>query len=313
MIQTPVIFLIFAREQGTSRVFEEIRKARPPKLFIVADGPRNDEEKKLTDATRAVVEKIDWPCEVKKNYSEKNLGCRMRVWSGLDWAMNQLEHDTDGAIILEDDCVPDPTFFTFCEEMLEHYKRNEQIMHIGGTNFQQDNANFIPKYYFSRIAQIWGWATWKRAWKLYDGTLASWPNLKASGGLRKAFPNRLTYHYWINHFQKLYEGKSDTWDVAWTYTCFKENGFCIMPQTNLICNIGTAQNAAHKVSRFSNLPTSPLPLPLVHPTEIIINNDADLFTYKKIYGVKMNVKNSSLALMKDKLPFLFNYIKRLVK
>ena len=125
MLKTPVIFLIFKRPNETARVFEQIRKAQPPKLFIVADGPRNDGEKKLTDAVRSVVEKIDWPCVVEQNYSEKNLGCRERVASGLDWAFGRLTNPTDGAIILEDDCLPDQTFFAYCEEMLEKYKTDE--------------------------------------------------------------------------------------------------------------------------------------------------------------------------------------------
>src|SRR5574343_911675 len=166
MIGTSVIFLIFRRPKETSLVFEQIRKARPAKLFIVADGPRNPEEKKLTDSTREIVSKIDWPCEVFRNYSDVNLGCRECVSSGITWAFN----NTDEAIILEDDCLPNETFFKYCEEMLPKHRNDNRIMHIGGTNFQQDNPGYQSSigndsYYYSNIAQIWGWATWKRSWR----------------------------------------------------------------------------------------------------------------------------------------------------
>lgn len=323
MQTAPIIFIIFKRPKETTLVWEQIKKTRPSKIFIVADGPRNSEEKKLTDSARAVVETVDWPCEVLRNYSEVNLGCRKRVWSGLDWAFAQLPNENDGAIILEDDCLPDQSFFSFCAEMLQKYANNPQVLHIGGTCFQQDNPSFSTSYpqaihsdnsyYFSHIAQIWGWATWKRAWKLYDGPMASWPVLKGTNELQKAFPDLLTYNYWSNHFQKVFEGGTDTWDIAWTYTVFKERGLAIMPKVNLVENIGAGDGATHKASRFSNLPTSPLIFPLTHPREIIVNKNADLFTFKKVFGINYSFKNRISAVVKEKLPFVFKHIKLFVK
>ena len=318
MLKTPTIFLTFNRPLETQRVFDMIRKAQPSKLFIVADGPRNDEEKKLTDSVRAIYEHIDWPCEVYRDYSEVNLGCRKRVASGISWAMNQLENDTDGAIILEDDCLPDQSFFSYCEEMLERHKNTNEIMHIGGTNFQENNSKFTgsighDSYYFSHIAQIWGWATWKRAWKLYDSSMSSWGELKGSQKLISSFPNRLTYDYWANHFQRLYENKTNTWDIAWTYTCYKEHGLCIMPKINLVENIGNDIGATHKASAFSNIKTSPLIFPLSHPIKIEVNEIADAYTYRTVFGIRNTPTNSLKALIKSKLPFMFEYIKRLMK
>ncbi len=337
MLKTPVIFLIFNRSEKTALVFEEIRKARPPKLFVVADGSRNEEERGLVEKTRAVIEKVDWPCEVFTDYSPENLGCRRRVWSGIDWAFNQLG-ENDGAIILEDDCLPDQSFFYFAEEMLKKYANNPQVMHVGGTCFQQDNHRFSPalstelstppstelstginltkrqnSYYFSHISQIWGWATWKRAWKLYDGTLASWPKLKDTHALRSAFPTRLSYHYWAHMFDRMHADEMDTWDVAWTYTVFKDHGLCIMPTKNLVENIGGGASATHKASGFMNMKTEPLIFPLVHPEKIEVDEQADDYTYKKVFGINPTLKNTLSAFLKDQLPFLFKYIKRLVK
>ena len=318
MTQHPIIFLIFKRPEETKLVWEQIRKAQPKKLFIVADGARNDEEKKMVEAARAVVENIDWSCEVMRDYSETNLGCRKRVASGITWAFNQLQNDTDGAVILEDDCLPDQSFFSYCDEMLEKYKNTPEILHIGGTNFQDKNDKFLlslgkDSYYFSHIAQIWGWATWKRAWKLYDTGMITWEEMKGSKALRAVFPNRLSYDYWELMFDRLARNETDTWDIAWTYTCFKEQGLAIMPKVNLISNIGSTTGATHKASAFSHLPTVPLLFPLAHPQKIAANKEADIFTYKKVFGINNSFTNSSRAFVKAYLPFLFKHVKSLVK
>ncbi len=310
-IKSPVAFFIFKRPEETAKVFETIRKARPAELFIVADGPRNGEEKHYTDAARKVVENIDWPCKVERNYAENNLGCRQRVWSGIDWVFSKV----DRAIILEDDCLPDQVFFTFCDELLERYAFNERVMHIGGTNFQQDNPLFKPQtsYYFSRIAQIWGWATWKRAWRKYDGRLESLPTVKKDEVFSNVFPNRTTRHYFEYLFTRTAEDKNDTWDIAWTYTCFKEKGLCIMPASNLISNIGATASATHtgKSARLSNLPTKSLDLPLSHPQIYTINHESDLYTYRRVFGIRPSSLSNFYFLVKEKAPFLHRLFKKI--
>ncbi|OUC08639.1 hemolytic protein HlpA-like protein, partial [Litorilinea aerophila] len=168
-MQTPVIFLIFNRPDTTAQVFAEIAKARPRRLLVVADGPRphrpDDVEK--CSATRAVIERVDWPCEVSCDFAEENLGGRRRISSGLTWAFSQVE----AAIVLEDDCLPHPTFFPFCEELLNRYCHDERIMAITGDNFQFGRSRTKYSYYFSRYFHSWGWATWRRAWQHYDDTL----------------------------------------------------------------------------------------------------------------------------------------------
>ncbi len=312
---TPIIFLIFKRKKETSLVFEEIRKIKPSKLFIVADGPRNEEEKILSSETRKIVDKIDWECEIYRNYSDINLGCRERVISGINWAFEKI----DRAIILEDDCLPNQDFFRFSEEMLEKYKDNENIMHIGGSNFQDNNKEFInsikgDSYYFSNIAQIWGWATWKKAWNKYDSNMITWEKIKDKKDFIKHFPNKYIYQYWKYFFEKMHRNEFDTWDIAWTYTCFKENGLCIMPKVNLIENTGSdASTATHKSNNLTHIKTSALIFPLTHPNIIKENRIADKYTYKRVYGVNTNIRNVLKSYMKHYLPSLFEKIKSFMK
>lgn len=180
-MNTTVAFFIFNRPGPTREVFEKIRRAQPARLFIIADGPRTEQECILCEETRKIANAIDWPCEVKRNFSETNMGCGKRLSSGISWVFKQVEE----AIILEDDCLPDNSFFQFCAEMLEQYRDDTRIMHIAGTSAQVGNKRFNPheSYYFSIIANIWGWATWRRAWNLYDYDMKQWPTLKEADKL----------------------------------------------------------------------------------------------------------------------------------
>ena len=146
-LTTPVAFIIFNRPDTTRIVFEEIKKAKPEKLLIIADGPRNNKpgEKERCAETRAIVENIDWECEVLRNYSDKNMGCKNRVASGLNWVFENVEE----AIILEDDCLPDQSFFRYCQELLEKYRDDKRIMLIAGDNMLFENNKQKYSYYFS--------------------------------------------------------------------------------------------------------------------------------------------------------------------
>jgi len=175
MLRTPVVLIIFNRPPTTERVFAEIAKARPQKLFVVADGPRPERsgEAEKCAAARAVIDRVDWECEVLRNYAEVNLGCRQRPPTGISWVFEQVAE----AIILKDDCVPHPTFFRFCEELLEKYREDERVMHISGSNFQPGYTRGPFSYYFSRFNPIWGWASWRRAWQHYDLNMKLWAEL----------------------------------------------------------------------------------------------------------------------------------------
>ena len=275
--------MIFNRPDTTQQVFNTIRQVKPEKLLVIADGPRpnvNGEFQKCA-ATRAIINQVDWDCEVLTHYSDINLGCRHRVSSGLNWVFNTVEE----AIILEDDCLPDITFFRFCEELLERYRHDPRIMAISGNNFQFGQNQQEASYYFSRYNHIWGWATWRRAWKFYDLDMKLWPTIKEKQSLQDILENPEIVAYCSRIFQAAYEG-FNTWDYAWTFACWINNGLTILPHVNLVSNIGFREDATHtkRESRFANLPRQAMGFPLRHPTVVMRNRQADDWTKKIMFS-----------------------------
>jgi len=282
-LATPIAFLIFNRPATTRRVFDAIARARPSKLLLIADGPRagHSADRANIRASREIVDRIDWPCEVLKNYSDVNLGCRNRVSSGIDWVFSEVEE----AIILEDDCVPDPSFFSFCEAMLARYRDDERVMHVSGDNFQRGTRRSRHSYYFSRIAHVWGWATWRRAWKKYDVAMAAWPELRFKGIARQIFPAANQAAFWERILDDAHSGAVDTWDVQWVLTCWAHGGLSIVPEMNLVSNIGAGEEATHTKldAWYMNLPTCELG-EITHPEFCLPNADADDFTMKEHFS-----------------------------
>lgn len=282
--RSPVAFFIFNRPDPTRRVFEVIRQARPSRLFVIADGPRNSEEKNLCEETRLVTETIDWPCEAVRIYSETNLGCKERLVSGL----NQVFDQTESAIILEDDCLPDPSFFPFCDELLKKYRFSDRIGSISGCNFQFGANPIAESYYFSRFCHIWGWATWRRAWKLNDPHLIAWPQRKKEGWLKQVTADRTAQHYWKSLFDDSYEncpGGLGTWDVAWSFSCWHHNLLSIIPCCNLVSNIGYGAQSTHTYiqTKMAAQKNHAMMFPLQHPAQIEVFSKADLFSERTIY------------------------------
>jgi hypothetical protein len=290
-LYTPVVFIIFNRPDLTELVFAAIRKAKPKKLLVVADGPRSPEEIEKCDKTRAVINKVDWECEVLTNYSEKNLGCKQRVSSGLDWVFSEVEE----AIILEDDCLPAPSFFYFCQTLLERYRDDERVMHISGDNFQSGQSRTEYSYYFSKYTHIWGWASWRRAWKYYDVDMKTWLEYKNSNLLQSVFDDPYEQKYWINILDQAFNNGIDTWDYQWIYACWSQSGLSILPNSNLVSNIGFRSDATHTVfeSRYAKLPTTDISS-LRHPPFIIRNTDADIYTFDHLFGGKTMKENDTL-------------------
>ncbi|BAW97785.1 methyltransferase FkbM (plasmid) [[Synechococcus] sp. NIES-970] len=284
-MKTPVAFLVFNRPDTTQQVFNSICQAKPPKLLVVADGPREthpDDAAKCA-AVRAIIDTVDWDCEVLTNYSDINLGCKNRVSSGLDWVFKEVEE----AIILEDDCLPDQSFFPFCEELLEKYRDTEKIMAISGDNFQFSKKRTEYSYYFSIYNHCWGWATWRRAWQHYDVSMKQWGQINQIEFLNKNFLNFWAAKYWQNKFNQTYLDKINTWDYQWTFTCWQKNGLTILPEVNLVKNIGFDSSGTHTTSKFNlyaNLETTPISFPLKHPTEIVQCQIADRFTQNHKFG-----------------------------
>lgn len=276
--------MIFNRPDLTRAVFKAIAAARPEQLFVIADGPRNRGENLLCQETRSVVNSIDWDCRIFKNYSENNLGCGKRVVSGLNWVFSQVEE----AIVLEDDCVPAPSFFGFCEALLERYRSEPRIMQIAGHNFQRGIQRTPYSYYFSKYPHLWGWATWKRAWQRYDFEMKGWPDFKCSEAFKSLSGSFWERRFWTRLLDRYYfKRKPDTWDYPWLLACWAANGLSVIPERNLVSNIGFGINATHAQFEtfYANYPTKDL-WEIKHPPAIVRNQKADIYTYRYSFGSK---------------------------
>lgn len=283
-MKTPVAFIIFRRPDKTQKVFEKIRQVKPPKLFVISDAPRPDKpgEVEKCEQTRAIIDTIDWDCEVYKNYADLNLGSYRRIPSGLDWVFSQV----DEAIILEDDCLPEISFFQYCEELLDRYRHDTRIMAISGDNFQFGQQRTEDSYYFSHYTHSWGWATWKRAWQYFDLEMKAWPQVREQKLLDLILGNDRDARYWEWILQLTYESKIKAWDYRWTFAAWLQNGLTILPSVNLISNIGVGEDATHTTSAdipYMNLPTQAMEFPLKHPQFVVRNRIADQYSQDTLY------------------------------
>ncbi len=288
----PVALFIFNRPRLTAQVFERVRAARPRQLLVVADGARPDRpgEAQLCEEARKIATTPDWPCELRTNLAEENLGCRRRVSSGLDWVFQECPE----AIILEDDCVPCASFFTFCTEMLAHYRDDPRVMHVSGINFQDGRCRGQGSYYFSRYSLSWGWANWRRAWRHYDVTLGAWPAARAEGWLNSILDDSVEVDYWTKIFDGLHQGQIDTWDYQWLFTCWQRQGLSVHPNENLVTNIGAGPDATHFKANHRTLfiPTGELG-ETIHPSEVVRDAEADRFIFNEHILEKRAVPNQN--------------------
>ena len=271
----PVIFVIFNRPEPTRQAFEAIRAARPSKLLVVADGPRanNPQDAEKCAAVRAIIDSVDWDCDVVRNFSDYNMGCRLRVSSGITWAFELVDH----AIILEDDCLPSSSFFPYCAELLKRYEYDNRVMVISGTNHLFGRSDTTSSYYFSRFPHIWGWATWRRAWSKYDLDMTHWPEIRERKLFHQYFATRSESHRWDSILQSVYDGKVDTWDYQWGYSIWANSGLSITPARNMVRNIGFHAEATHTTrnSIYSTLRAEELTFPLSHPDYVLASSDKD--------------------------------------
>jgi hypothetical protein len=281
-LKTPVAFVIFNRPDRSERVFAEIAKARPAKLLVVADGPRHPGEREQCDAARAIIDRVDWDCEVLKNYSAVNLGCKRRVSSGLGWVFDQVEE----AIILEDDCLPHESFFPFCTELLERFRNDERVSMICGSNFQRGKQRSPYSYFFGLHVTVWGWASWRRVWRHYDLEMRRWAQLRETSWLADLLMNPVAVRYWQETFEGAFRGDYDTWDWQLFFSWWSRNMLALVPDRNLVSNIGFGTQASHtrdSLPSMAGLPIEAMTFPLNHPADVHLDRDADNFSFRQIY------------------------------
>jgi hypothetical protein len=299
----PVLFLVFSRPDTTKQVFEAIRAQRPSRLYVAADGPRQSRpgESALCEETRKVATAVDWPCELKTLFRDSNMGCRNAVSSAITWFF---ENEPEG-MILEDDCLPSQDFFRFCRDLLSRYRDDEKVMHIAGINFQFGVRRGEASYYFSRIPHIWGWASWRRAWRLYDVEMKGLPDFIASGAMKDVFPRReRSWQGFLGEFQATSQGKINTWDYQWGFTLCKEGGLSIIPNVNLVSNIGSAATTHEMDTRTLHLPFGELG-EIIHPNSMTPDLDADETTCKMMFPDKPSLPMRVLRRLRREIKSLF--------
>ena len=292
-LRAPVLLIIYNRPDVTKQVFEAIRKAKPPRLYIAADAPNveleNDAHK--CEEARKEALNVDWPCDVLTLFRTEHLGCKLGVSQAIDWFFSS---ETEG-IILEDDCLPSASFFWFCQELLERYRDDKRIMHIAGLNLHNGRVFDKGSYYFSRYNLVWGWATWKQAWQCYDGDMKNFESFKEHDELEKIFRSTDECITRMAMYKKAYDGRIDTWDYQWNYATRINNALAIHPNVNLIKNIGFGEDATHTINESEYTRDNvarEISFPLRHPEFILVNRaaDKDLVTYYKGGGFLMRMK-----------------------
>ncbi len=275
MTSSAILFLVHCRPEPTARVFEAIRKARPRRLYVAADGPRDRPgEPGRCDEVRAIATAIDWPCELHTLFRDTNLGCKYAVSSAIDWFFAAEQE----GIILEDDCLPSESFFPYCDELLERYRDDKRVMSICGSNTLEPPES-ETSYFFSRHCRVWGWATWRRAWAYYDIDMKGWPEFRDTRQFRIWAGGELFFEqYWTRVLSRTAAGEIGTWDYQWMFACWANSGLACRPHYNMISNLGFGEDATHTLDPnhpHANAHAHEIEFPLVHPANVIRDATAD--------------------------------------
>jgi len=290
-MQSAVALIIFNRPDTTARVVAALSQARPPTIHIIADGPRPHKlgEDVLCARARAAAENIDWPCRIVKHYSDTNLGCQQRVFTGISAVL--AEHDR--VIVVEDDCVAHPDFFPFCEEMLETYKDDPRISVVSGDSFAcaTGGLQLDSSYVFSRYPHIWGWATWARAWNGFDPKLPWWNRgYRGLAELPRLIRHTGSFHealYWCMLIEMNFQGRLNSWGLPWVMYNWRSGSLAIYPAVNMVSNIGFGAQATHTgaaTDPVANLPAMAMPWPLRAPSAVAADATIDDWTARTLYS-----------------------------
>jgi hypothetical protein len=308
MLTTPILFLTFNRPDTTKLVFDEIRKARPNRLYVCSDGPRDDHatDRSLIDNVRGIVTDIDWECECEFFFRDKNVGSKICSSEAISWFFSK---ETEG-IILEDDCLPDQSFFYYCKELLEKYRSDSRVWTISGDYFQSGRQVNRYSYYYSKYFHCWGWATWRRVWQNWDDAMDLWPEAKENLLVGISDGNEAFIKYWSNLFERLYRKEIDHWDYKFMYTIWLQGGLNIVPCKNLVSNIGFGTNATNTTIHdypLANLPRHQIELPLKHPPYMLKDIEADRFADRNVF----QIGNDDSAISSDQNDWFIGLLKRL--
>jgi hypothetical protein len=287
--KSPVLLLLFNRPEHTKVVFEEVRNAKPNKLYIAIDGPRSNNEEdriKIDLIKEYILNNINWDCNVKTLFRESNLGCKNAVSSAITWFF---EHENMG-IILEDDCLPLNSFFSFCDELLTKYEYDERVRHISGVNYLNSKIKIEETYYFSKFTHVWGWASWKRVWKDYSKDILLNYDLNNYFKFYNIYPDRKICDAIFKELKRVQSGKLNTWDYQYLFLNFIKNGLTIIPKYSLVKNIGFNFESTHTQSNPYYMRELKNINHITHPNEMIPNVDFDLISLRNMYNITFKRK-----------------------
>jgi hypothetical protein len=282
MFTTPILLIIFNRPDKVERLINSLRKVKPTRVYVSADGPRDIIP---TDTTRcanarAVISQIDWPCEVVTNFHERNTGADFGPEKAINWFFDNV----DEGIILEDDCIAHPDFFRFAKELLARYRANDQVMMISGNNFQNGFIRGDGSYYFSKYPSTWGWASWKRAWGHYDTRTSGYREFADKKILDTICQSRAEKKYWTKFFKKINSGELNHWDIKWIFAVWNNNGISITPNVNLVQNIGFGNDATHTFTHDDTMVVKAVELgEITHPSTTTVDKKADAYHFEHVY------------------------------
>lgn len=276
MYKVPILITVYNRPDLFKKLLTNLKKNKPSKIYIKGDGPKNEIDRKKIKSIKKIISLIDWKCKIFNNFSSVNVGCRKSVTEGLNWFFSKEKF----GIILEDDCLPNVSFFRYCEILLKKFYNNKRIYTISGSNFQNHDNNKYD-YYFSKYPHCWGWASWRRAWKSNDPNLSFWPKWKRTYEWNRYHKTLIEKKYWEKIFDKVYNEKIDSWAYVWTASVWKNNGITATPRISLINNIGFDNRATHTLNTQKKLKRNikNLKFPLKHPKIIQLNKEADKYTF----------------------------------
>ncbi len=296
-MNTPILLLLFNRPDSVKKLIQALEKKKPRNLFISIDGPRKNNQndfKKIT-IIKKIISKINWKCKIQKKFNEENLGCKVAVITAINWFFDKNEY----GIILEDDCIPSLDFFSFCEHNLIKYQNNNKVMQISGNNYLIDKKKCNDSYYFTTINDIWGWATWKRAWKHFNSDISEYDYATDYEMFFNYYKNKNIIKWMKIYFDNALNKEHNIWSTQWTYSMIKNGGYTIAPRVNLVKNIGfdnlatTKNNKSFKL--YNSVETRPLRI-TKEPEIIIPRYDLDKIRFKLIKKTDPNLFLSSFFL-----------------
>lgn len=303
----PVLLLTWKREKEIKLILNILKKINAINIYINSDGCEFSESKskqkdKIIQTRNSILKNIDWECKVHLKFNNKNLGCKQSVISGINW----LFENEESGIILEEDCIPNESFFHFCAALLAKYENNKDIGCITGVNFQNGQKVSNSSYYFSKYNHCWGWATWKKSWDLFDADMSFWPIMQNQKNWSiDPLMRKEERKYWVDIFESSYQNYFDSWAYPWLASLWYRNKLTITPEYNLVSNVGFDGLATHTKNRFSisaNKKTFAIEK-IIHNSSIKRNAEADRYTFKNHFYETSNLNLGHKIYKKIKLLF----------